>query len=644
MDVTLPNGQVIRNVPDGTSKADLVEKLSRNGMDTSWYKPEEAAPAPVQRANIPEQKLTMGEELASGADKIIGRMGLSKAKDALVNYAQGASGLHRGIGNLISEGAGDRAFPKSGEAGSTGELVGQLTDPSAMIAGVKGAQLLGKVPGFAKSGYEAVRGKGLVEGVKALGKNMMTGGVVGGTLGGATDGGDAATGAAMGAALPLAMGGAAGASSFIKDATGPLREGWRTGQMQKRMSEVLGPDKEVLNQYIQQNARPGQTVGDVVAQMNVGGTNATGAPLVAFENAIGKTDTLATQAKMVEKLRQSGREGRISRWAPGEEAVDLAKARRNEVTAPMREEVLANADVAGRAPKYLQPAMEASQGFMPLKPDAVISKVSRIRNAPGNKTNPTVQGAMDEVQTLLEGATNAKGNVGAEDLYTLRKEAGNIIKKYSQENKSWDERFTSGLLRDVQKVVDSSIEEASGNTGQWQRYLDVYGKRSRGIGQMQIGNEMLAALRSPTGVERPSSLANLVSKRQGELDTALSPRQQQDVQGLMQDIAVSQERKNLGSGVGVDRLAQSTNSGQVRIPHLLSRTATVTNTMLDFLGQGANQKVAQDAGNLMLTNPKAFAKKYLEGVPPAEASATIRALRAGRVLQYPLTTSTSAEE
>jgi hypothetical protein len=644
MDVTLPNGQVIRGVPEGTSKADLVAKLSRNGMDTSWYKPEEAAPAPVKRAPIPEQNLTLGEELASGADKIINKMGLSKAKDALVNYAQGASGLYRGAGNLISEGAGDRMFPKSGEAGSTGELVGQLTDPAAMVAGVKGAQLLGKVPGFAKAGYESVRGRGLVEGLKSLGKNVATGAAVGGGLGGLTDGGDAATGAAMGAVLPLAMGAGAGAGSFVKDAVGPLRESWRTGQMQKRMGEVLGSDKEAINQYIQQNAKPGQTVGDLVAQMNSGQGTATGAPLIAFENSLGGVDELATIAKTADATRQAGREARISRWAPGEEAVGQAASRRNEVTAPMREEVLTNANVAGRAPAYLQPALEASQGFLPLKPDAVASKLQRIRTAPGNKTNPTVQGAMDEVQSLIDGATNTKGNIGAEDLYTLRKQAGNVIKKYSQENKDWDERFTSGLLKDVQKVVDSSIEEASGNTGQWQRYLDVYGKRSRGIDQMNIGNDILSALRSPTGKERPTQAANYISKNAGELESTLSPRQQQDVQGLMQDITTNQTRKDLGSGVGTDKMFGATNSGQVRIPHLLSRTATITNTLLDFLGQGANQKVAKDAGVLMYTDPKAFASKYLADVPPAEASAVIKALRAGRVLQYPLVTSTSAEE
>ncbi len=40
MDVTLPDGTIISNVPEGISKADLVAKLKANGHDTSWYKEE----------------------------------------------------------------------------------------------------------------------------------------------------------------------------------------------------------------------------------------------------------------------------------------------------------------------------------------------------------------------------------------------------------------------------------------------------------------------------------------------------------------------------------------------------------------------------------------------------------------------------
>ena len=41
--VTLPNGVVLKGIPEGMTKEELVKKLERNGMDTSWYKPERPA-------------------------------------------------------------------------------------------------------------------------------------------------------------------------------------------------------------------------------------------------------------------------------------------------------------------------------------------------------------------------------------------------------------------------------------------------------------------------------------------------------------------------------------------------------------------------------------------------------------------------
>jgi len=47
MDVRLPDGTVIQNVPDGMSKADLMAKLKANGYDVSKLEmPQQAPPTP----------------------------------------------------------------------------------------------------------------------------------------------------------------------------------------------------------------------------------------------------------------------------------------------------------------------------------------------------------------------------------------------------------------------------------------------------------------------------------------------------------------------------------------------------------------------------------------------------------------------
>lgn len=63
MDVRLPNGQVVQNVPEGTTRAQLIEKLQANGHDVSWAnQPTQpaAAPAPPP-AEANAVNLTTGE-------------------------------------------------------------------------------------------------------------------------------------------------------------------------------------------------------------------------------------------------------------------------------------------------------------------------------------------------------------------------------------------------------------------------------------------------------------------------------------------------------------------------------------------------------------------------------------------------------
>jgi hypothetical protein len=47
MDVQLPDGTILRGIPDGTSKADILAKLQANGRDVSWAKTETETPAPA---------------------------------------------------------------------------------------------------------------------------------------------------------------------------------------------------------------------------------------------------------------------------------------------------------------------------------------------------------------------------------------------------------------------------------------------------------------------------------------------------------------------------------------------------------------------------------------------------------------------
>lgn len=78
MDVVLPNGQTIAGVPDGTTKAQLADKLQANGFDVpkEWLMKEESAPRESgfldRLKGAGEAALSMGTAATSG---MVGRLG-----------------------------------------------------------------------------------------------------------------------------------------------------------------------------------------------------------------------------------------------------------------------------------------------------------------------------------------------------------------------------------------------------------------------------------------------------------------------------------------------------------------------------------------------------------------------------------------
>ena len=153
MDVRLPDGTIIKNVPDGTTKADLVAKLQGNGMavPSEWL--QAAPPAqPVQEA---------GQSLNRGLSDIPRQIGLT-ARYALEGPAQAAqivtepiAGLMR-LGGIKTKPLGEVASgfadaiglpkPESGQE----RVVGDATRLLAGTGGMLGAsRAMAQLPGMA---------------------------------------------------------------------------------------------------------------------------------------------------------------------------------------------------------------------------------------------------------------------------------------------------------------------------------------------------------------------------------------------------------------------------------------------------------------------------------------------------------------
>ena len=104
MDVRLPNGTVIRNVPDGMSKADLMAKLKVGGHDVdSLLKPiapVTAAPAaPAAPVDVPPSMMSRVGDMAA----MVSPLGLAKSNlKALANAPASAKKFAGGVVEAVT--------------------------------------------------------------------------------------------------------------------------------------------------------------------------------------------------------------------------------------------------------------------------------------------------------------------------------------------------------------------------------------------------------------------------------------------------------------------------------------------------------------------------------------------------------------
>lgn len=160
-----------------------------------------------------------------------------------------------------------------------------------------------------------------------------------------------------------------------------------------------------------------------------------------------------------------------------------------------------------------------ANGAGPLKVEDTLKRIAELSNQPGRRVSDVVQKTMGDVQEKIASLPNNKGYVDPEDLYWIRKEIGNTITKYSKETQNWDKRLTSGIERDIQRAIDSSIEQSIGNSGKWNAYLKTY---SEGMRRVENVQERLAEAKGIASKVRSGSRDELMRGEVPMLPTLLS--------------------------------------------------------------------------------------------------------------------------
>lgn len=225
MDVRLPDGTVIQNVPDGFSKADLVAKLKANGHDVSGL--EESSPSLAGRA------LGVAKNIGMGALKGASDIGATIIQPLDAIGATGMTNKDRraSLGRFFNENAdpdslafkgGDLAAGVAGTAGAGGVIAKGVR--ALPIVSPTAAKLASSIEsgGFRLGGAPAAT---TAEQAGNMALRVGGGAVNGAATAGLINPDEAGTGAVIGGAIPVVGKAAGEAGNYVRRAvSGKLDE------------------------------------------------------------------------------------------------------------------------------------------------------------------------------------------------------------------------------------------------------------------------------------------------------------------------------------------------------------------------------------------------------------------------------------
>jgi hypothetical protein len=224
MDVRLPDGTILKNVPDGTTKAQLTEKLAANGYDIGMLGGAPAAEAAPAEQVSPRRQMVEAE--------------LRSAAAPFAGFSKGAGNIMFGGQRLVGKGLEALGATETGQALQT-DAARRQAEQEAFIAPYRevaptmtgAGEFTGEVVSTLPVGGVIAKGVSKIPGAGALAQSIRTGGfstgapvattlggraadiatraaggaVVGGTTAALINPEEAGTGAAIGAAAPFVL-------------------------------------------------------------------------------------------------------------------------------------------------------------------------------------------------------------------------------------------------------------------------------------------------------------------------------------------------------------------------------------------------------------------------------------------------------
>jgi hypothetical protein len=596
MDVRLPDGTVIKGVPDGMSKADLTAKLQANGYDMSKLEPvapsSTGIPAPriaapaepsfYQRAR--EMVTPTVEALGAVGGGALGSMGgpLGTVAGAGLGYA-GAKELLKFADTVAGQGGPKETMGQAATRQAQTALEGATMETGGRVI----APLIGKAAGAIADMRQIPVQKAATIARNALGPDMPE----------------------VLNALKSAQGQNVTAGQATANINSPTFQALldRAAQRDPRFLEAL-------------KASQGDVSLNALSKLAGGAT---------------ATETRATSelAKSnLNKVTGPIRETALKRANLGQYVADEASVRAANDLA-----VLTGSGTKIDPAQFIAQATGAEQalrsvGIKPLESASLIRSISSTANNPAFAGNDLVSGAVKNVADDIAKWTGQGGVIDANALEAIRKNSVNaaIAQLRPGADATVQRNLASSVLSKIKPAIDDAIE-AAGGVG-WRDYLTTHTKGMQTIAEKKLGGEALKMYKT-----NPDSFVKLVQGESPEVVEKILGPGKYDIAKELSDNTVASLQEQAAKVIRDTKMAGQVTAGQdalkelllqqiskLRVPSYLSAVAATTNKALSILENRIGTKT-MDALTKASQTPEG-AIKLLETLPATERNRVINLL------------------
>lgn len=580
MDVRLPDGTIVRNVPDGTTKAELTAKLQRNGMAV----PAEWLAAGAPSAPKPEPETYDPTEGMSTTDKVLAGIG------------KGMTDIGQGVGqafglvsrdDVAQKRATDAALMNTG-AGKTGNFIGNaaVMAPAALIPGantIVGGTLIGGASGFLQPSASTSETM----------SNTLTGGVAGG-------------------AVPTLIRGAQVTKSLLD----PFRASGRDQIVGKALVRVAGngSDDAIRNLSTARSSIPGlqPTAAEVARNPGIAALQRTATAIDSVAlNADAARQAANNEARIAALRALAGdKEASIAAREAATEALYAASRGKTIILTPELESLIQR--------PVMQSAISQAK-------DLAANEGSRFSLKAGTPAQPSALLGANGAPIVITPAQ--PGSLIGRDAHTIKRALDDTIEGLAGKQ---------GLGRNAKRAATSTKEaflgEVEKQVPEYGLARQTFAQMSRPINQADVAEAILQ--RSTGNIQgnmTPAAFNRALSDRAAQsalgrkgatLADVFDAPQMQTLNDIKGSLAGLDFAKSEGRSVGSDtvqKLAYSNILGQSGIPNFIRSMGPsgVVGNLLQRGGQiaykDANDAMAERMANALL-DPRVTAELMRKGV------------------------------